>query len=156
MTTQFKGDALWGACPDGGDVDFVDGEPVRSGGLQAAVYISLMGGNQDDDGSPESKLQWWGNSLESDTNRVIRGRTGTLIAGIPMSSGNLLRIEQAAQQDLAWMLSVGAATGIAVTAGIEAARRLVLTVDVEAFDTTNTFVFRENWLAGPSEPALTC
>lgn len=156
MKLQFQGDALWGPCPDGGDVEFVDGEPLRSGGLAGAVYISLTGGNQADDGTPGSKLAWWGNLLESDENRHIRGRTGTLIAGLPMSSANLLRIETAANDDLAWMLSAGVATEITVAASIEAARRLVIAVTVVSDDKSETFLFRENWLAGPFETSLSC
>jgi phage gp46-like protein len=155
-TNPYQGDALWGPCPDGGDIMWNGGEPQRSGGLSGAVYISLMGGNQRDTGELESKQQYWGNHLEADTNRHIRGRTGTLIAGIPLSSGNLVRITKAADQDLAWMISTGVATSVLVEATIEAARRVVITVIVESRDDTETFVYRENWLAGPTEPPLSC
>lgn len=154
--TQYQGDALWGACPDGGTIEFREGLVVRSGGLAGAVYISMMGGNQLDEGDPESLLQWWGNHLDTDENVHVRGRTGTLIAGIPMSSGNLARIVEAIESDLAWMITMGVATSIEASAGIEAARRIVLTVVVTAFDRTETFIFRQNWISGPTEPALTC
>ena len=79
----FTGDALWGPCPDGGSLHFVDGEPIRSGGLQAAVYISLFGGNELDDGAANSKLQWWGNHIGND--EPLRSRTGTLLMTLPMT-----------------------------------------------------------------------
>ncbi len=154
--TQYQGDALWGACPDGGDIEIQNGTVIRSGGLSAAVYISMFGGNQEDAGSPDSKLQWWGNYLEEDPDRHIRGRTGTLIAGLPLSSGNLVRLEESTRQDLAWMLSTGVATEIEASAALVAGVDVEITVVVNAFNVSETFVFVENWLAGPNEPALTC
>ena len=154
--TQYQGDALFGPCPDGGDIDFLGGNVVRSGGLSGAVYISMMGGNHLDAGDPASRQQWWENYLEADQARHIRGRTGTLIAGLPLSSANLGRIVEAANLDLAWLVDTGVATGITVEAEIEAARRILLTVTVEAIDSTEQFQFRENWLAGLTEPPLTC
>lgn len=156
MKLSFEGDALWGPCPDGGNLNFINGEPVRSGGLSGAVYISLVGGNQLDDGTPESKLQWWGNYLETDANRQFHGRTGTLLAGLPMTSGNLRRVEQAAQDDLQWMLDAGVATEITVAAAIVSNRFIELTIDILAFGRRETFQFRENWTAGAFEPVLSC
>lgn len=154
---QYQGDALWGACPDGGDVEFVDGEPIRSGGLSGAIYISMFGGNYLDDGVPGSNLQWWGNHLEADETRHIRGRTGTLVAGLPMVSANLLRVEEAGRQDCQWMLDIGVASELTVEASIQSAQFLCITVTVTALDQTETFEFRENWASGPFEPpALAC
>ena len=151
--TQYQGDALFGPCPNGGDIEFVGGDPRRSGGLSGAVYISMFGGNSLDAGDPDSTAQWWGNYLESDTNKRIHGRTGTLVAGIPMAGSNLARIEEAALRDLDWMVTLGVATSVEVSTSIESARDLLITVTVQAQNTELTFVYRENWLAGLTEPA---
>lgn len=156
MKLSFQGDALFGPCPEGGDLDFIDGEPVRSGGLSGAVYIAMMGGNHFDDGSPASKLQWWGNALDSDPTAHIRGRTSTLLATLPATSGNLRRIEAATVNDLQWMLDTGVANEITVAASLEAVRFVVIEVTVTANDQTETFRYRENWTAGSFEPALSC
>lgn len=156
MTTQYQGDALFGPCPDGGDIEFANGAVVRSGGLSGAAYISMFGGNHLDTGEPESLQQWWGNHLESDPDKHIRGRTGTLIAGLPMSSGNLARIAEAGNQDLAWMISLGVATETFVEASIRSARFVVLTVTINTLNDSQTFVFQQNWIVGPGEPALSC
>jgi phage gp46-like protein len=153
---QYQGDALFGPCGDGGDIDFLGGNVVRSGGLSGAVYISMMGGNHLDEGDPESRKQWWGNYLDAAPERHIRGRTGTLIAGLPLSSANLGRVVDAVHQDTAWMVDIGLATNVTVEAEIEAARWLLITVTVEAIDSTESFQYRENWEAGLTEPALTC
>lgn len=156
--TQYQGDALWGPCPDGGTIEFATGTGtvVRSGGLAGAVYISMTGGNHKDSGDPESREQWWGNHLEANPDHHVRGRTGTLLAGLPLSGANLNRIVEVVKQDLAWMLSTGVATGVEVAVAIEAARRVVITVEVTTDNTSETFIFRENWVAGPSEPNLVC
>ena len=153
----YQGDALFGPCPDGGNINFAaGGTVVRSGGLQGASYISMMGGNHLDDGTPDSKLQWWGNHLEEDPDRHIRGRTGTLIAGLPLSSENLNLIEEAAVEDHEWMISSGVATSVAVVASIVAARRVKIDVTIEANNVSESFFFQENWISGPGEPALSC
>lgn len=155
--TLYQGDALFGPCPDGGNIEFAaGGTVVRSGGLQGASYISMMGGNHLDDGTPDSKEQWWGNHLEEDPDRHIRGRTGTLIAGLPLSSENLNLIVAAAQEDHEWMLSSGVATSVVVEAFIQAARRVLIVVTIEANNVSETFFFQENWISGLLEPALTC
>jgi phage gp46-like protein len=144
--TQFQGDALWKPCPDGGDITINGGEVVRSGGLPGAVWISLFGGNDDDAGDENSPQSWWGNLLESDPDWQVRGRTGTLIRGIPLASGNLLRIVRAAEQDLAWMVSTGVATSVFVDATILKARDVEITVVVQALNTSQTFKYVQNWL----------
>lgn len=141
----YRGDALWEAGPDGGDVTFVDGDLARSGGLPGATYISLFGGNDSDGGEQDSRVQWWGNHLEDNDTGHIRGRTGTLLLGLPMSGPNLLRIQDAAEADLAWMTQSGVATSVTVEAAIEGAKRLRLTVEVQTGELVETFVFRENW-----------
>ena len=151
--TLYQGDALWDACPDGGNIEFrPGGTVVRSGGLRGASYISMFGGNHLDDGTPDSREQWWGNHLESNPDHHIHGRTGTLIAGLAMSSANLVLIAEAAREDHEWMISAGVATSVEVEASIVAARHIRLTVTVKADNVSETFFFQENWIAGPGEP----
>lgn len=150
--TQYQGDARWDLCPDGGNIQIEGGAVIRSGGLPGAVVISLFGGNDQDTGELNSVKQWWGNSLETDENKRIRGRTGAIIPGLAMTGPNLRRIEEAANQDLAWMVTLGVATSVAVVASIVAAEWLHLTVSVEARGVTENFIYRINWLAGLAEP----
>lgn len=150
----FDGDALWGPCPDGGTMDFRDGEPIRSGGLSGAVYISLFGGNVADDGTPGSKLQYWGNHIGND--EPIRGRLEALLQTLPMTSSNLRRVEETALEDLEWMTEQGVATEIVVEASMQSARFLLLAITITSENTEESFRYRTNWLAGASEPDLTC
>lgn len=132
----YNGDALFEATPDGGSITFVNGDPTRSGGLPGAVYISLFGGNGE---------QWWGDTID-DLPGVV-GRTGQLLDGIALSGPNLRRVEESALVDLQWMLDHGVASNVEATAVIEAAKRMRLTVEVEAEGEIQTFVFTENWRA---------
>ncbi len=154
MKLAFQGDALWGPCPDGGSVQFIGGEPVRSGGLSGAVYISMFGGNQLDDGTPDSKLQWWGNHVGSDED--IHGRTGTLLQTLPMTSTNLRRVEETVLIDLDWMLTLGVASEISVAASMAASRFLILIITINSLNTSESYKYRLNWAAGPFEPELVC
>jgi phage gp46-like protein len=137
------GDALFEACPDGGDITLVDGLIARTGGIPGAVYISIMGGNDDDDGRPGAKEQYWGNALEADETRHIRSRTATILIGLPMTALSLRAVEAAALQDLAWMTTTGVASEIRVTASIRSPNWLVLRVEVDG----ESFEFRLNWEA---------
>ncbi len=149
---SFDGDALWMPVLDGGSLRIIDGEAVRSGGLQAAVYISLFGGNDADDGATASRSQFWGNHLGND--EPIRGRLGTLIRTIPMVSESLARIEATAALDLAWMVDNNIATGVTVDASMRLARWLHLDFSIEMLATTTEhFKWRLNWASGPFEPS---
>ena len=115
----------------------------------------MFGGNQLDDGTPESNLQYWGNFVSND--EPIRGRTGTLLQTLPMTSSNLSIVEATVLEDLAWMLDLGIATEITVTASMQAARFLLLAVQINIVaETPETFRYRLNWASGPFEPDLTC
>lgn len=149
----YTGDALFAPCPEGGDMQFDNGEPLRGGGLSNAVYISIAGGNDLDDGLPNSRLQYWGNFIETDEARHVRSRTLTLARQLPLVSANLLRIENAVLEDTAWLISTGAATEITAVASIEHPRKLCLTITVNTFNDTKVFKFRPNWEAAEFEPA---
>lgn len=151
MKLVFTADALFAPVPDGGEIRFIDGEPIRSGGLAGAVYILLWGGNQADDGTPESAEAWWGNQLGSD--EPIHSRTATLVQGLPMVSGNLRRIEETVEEDLQPLIDDGVATSVEATAGMRSARFLLLEIRVESVgNATEILVYRLNWESGPFEP----
>ena len=145
MAVAFTGDALFFNTPDGGDLEFVDGEATRTGGLPGAVYILLFGGNDRDEGEAGSAFTWWGNLLDEDTNRHIRGETGSILQHLPMTGPSLLRIQDAAERDLAGLVELGVITELTVTATIEAARRLRLQLDMNYNGETETLVYRLNW-----------
>ena len=89
---------------DNGDliVDFADLRTTKN--IESAIYLSLFGGNEEDDGRGDNtELTWWGNLIESDPAKRYVSKFQALGA-IPITSANLRRREEAAKEDLAWLV----------------------------------------------------
>jgi len=56
-----QGDVKLFQTTDDGDIYVVNGIVEMSGGLETSAYLSLFGGNEDDDGSDGSPFSWWAN-----------------------------------------------------------------------------------------------
>lgn len=130
-----------------GDITVENGVVALSAGLETAVYLSLFGGNEDDDGRPDNPRNWWGNLSETDLSRQYRSETQFLLQGLPATTGNLRRLEDAAVRDLAWLLTEQVASSVQVSAGIPAINRVRLLVVIEAQGEESRFAFVENWKA---------
>lgn len=139
-----QGDVLLVQTDDDGEITVENGITTMSGGLETAAYLSMFGGNEDDDGSDGNPSNWWGNLDENEISRQYRSETQNLLQAVPATAANLLKIEAAAGRDLAWLVEVGAATDITVLATIPALNRVKLTIDIEGDDTLE---FLENWQA---------
>ena len=100
-----QGDVKLFQTDNEGDITVRDGVVEMGGGLETAAYLSLFGGNEDDDGLADNPKTWWGNLDEIDPAKQYRSETQNLLRGIPATSGNLRRIEDAASRDLAWFIS---------------------------------------------------
>ncbi|GAG06443.1 unnamed protein product, partial [marine sediment metagenome] len=62
-----NGDILLLSTKDGGDINIESGLIEMTAGFETAVYLSLFGGNIEDDGTEATKSKtWWGNLLETD------------------------------------------------------------------------------------------
>lgn len=142
-----QGDVKLFQTDDEGDITVRDGVVEMGGGLETAAYLSLFGGNEDDDGLTDNPKTWWGNLGEIDPVRQYRSETQNLLRGIPATSGNLRRIEDAASRDLAWFISERVASSISVSASIPGVNRVKITVDIEADGIESRFEFVENWKA---------
>ena len=144
-----QGDPVLRQTDDDGDISVVGGIIEMSGGLSNSVYLSLFGGNEDDGGEQDSTASWWGNADEALPERQYRSETQFLLQGIPASSGNLGRIEEAALRDLQWMLDVSVASSVTAAATIPALNRVKLTINIEANGEESSFEFVENWKVAP-------
>ena len=142
-----QGDVRLFQTVDGGEVSVVGGVMAMDGGLETSAYLSLFGGNEDDAGGADESRTWWGNLSETETARQYRSETQNLLQAIAATSGNLLRIEDAAKRDLAWMVDEGAASAVTVAVTIPGLNRVRIGVIVEAIGKTSEFVFVENWKA---------
>ncbi|BAV81062.1 hypothetical protein [Vibrio phage CKB-S1] len=122
---------------DDGNVLPQEGDLYRTDGLETAVYLSLYGGNPEDNGSTGNRQAWWGNQGLEDPAQAMTSRFQNLVEGIALSSGNLLRIEDAAAQDLAWLEDLGFT--VRVSSRLTKLNRLELTVNIDGdqFNFTN-------------------
>jgi phage gp46-like protein len=144
---QQQGDVNLSQTADGGEILVEDGIVAMTGGLGTAAYLSLFGGNEDDDGRSDNSLTWWGNLDENDPAGQYRSEAQHLLQALPLTTGNLRRIEDAALRDLAWLTGQNIASSVSVSATIPGLNRVKLTVDIEARGEESRFEFVENWKA---------
>lgn len=142
-----QGDVTLFQTDNEGEINVRDGIVEMGGGLETAAYLSLFGGNEDDDGLADNPKTWWGNIEEVDPARQYKSETQYLLKAIPATSGNLRRIEDAAARDLAWFIAERVASSVTVSASIPGVNRIKLTVDIEADGIESRFEFVENWKA---------
>jgi len=145
MTQQ--GDVILFQTDDGGDILIENGIISMSGGLETSAYLSMFGGNEDDDGRADNSANWWGNIDETETARQYRSETQNLLQGLPATTGNLRRIEDAAKRDLAWMITEGVASEVFVLATMPGINEILITVIILARGEESEFKFAQNWKA---------
>ena len=127
-----------------GEINIENGLIETSGGLETAAYLSLFGGNENDNGLIDS-VQWWGNSLETENSKIYKSETQYLLRSIPAIPANLRRIEEAASRDLQWLLDENIANVITVEASIPDVNKVNINVDIQAIGEESEFEFVENW-----------
>ena len=144
MTQQQQGDVLLRQTDDDGEIEVKDGLVTMSGGLETSAYLSLFGGNENDDGRDDNPFKWWGNIDETNPSKQYHSETQNLLQSLPATTANLRRIEDAAKRDLTWMVTDNVATDIKVSAGMPGINRVKLTIEIGADITVE---FEENWKA---------
>lgn len=145
MLNQQQGDVRLFHTLDDGDIVIEDGVIEMKGGLGTAVYLSLFGGNEDDNGRPDNPATWWGNRIELDLSKRYISELQHLTQTLPLITGNLRRIEDAAIRDLQWFLTERIASVIEVVASIPDVNQVDITVNIRAEGREFTFQFTENW-----------
>lgn len=145
MTQQ--GDINLFQTNDDGDMIVENGVVEMIGGFGTAAYLSLFGGNEDDDGRDNNPFKWWGNLDEVDPAERYVSETQNLLQALAATSANLRRVEDAAKRDLQWFLDKNIASSVDVVATIPAINRLKLVVSIEANGEESQFEFVENWKA---------
>jgi phage gp46-like protein len=123
----FEGDLKLFETPDGGEVAIENGFFVADHGFSTAVYISLFGGNIVDSGKVKNNKTWWGNTLSGiQGNEKVVSRFQNTIMTIPLTVKNIKYAEEAAKQDLDWMVKSGIIDEIVATGNTEGRNRLKL------------------------------
>ena len=127
---EFMGDVLLISTPDGADIELDNGLVKDCRNFDTAVYLSLLGGN-DEDLNRRPKETWWGNLIEgTQENEWITSEFGAMIKGFPLTSGNLRKAKDACKRDLNWIMSEGGADDISVELAAESSQRVKLDVEV--------------------------
>jgi len=129
----FEGDLLLHDTPDGGDIRIEKGLIVNDQTFGTAVYLSLFGGNKDDNGRVENRRTWWGNTLRGvNENQRLVSRFQAIIFGLPMTTRNILDAEEAARLDLGWIITGKIADEILANGRAVSRNRFSLTIQINA------------------------
>ncbi len=132
---------------DGGEISVESGIVKMGAGLDVCVYLSMFGGNEHDSTLPDDRMNWWGNISEQSEARRYRSQTQYLLSRLSATSANLLRIKDAVERDLKWLITERVASDIRVAVSIPALNAVKIAVDVEAVGEMSRFEYTENWLA---------
>jgi len=140
-----QGDVLLFQTNDDGNINVENGIVEMSGGLETTAYLSIFGGNEDDDGLSENGLTYWGNIDEIDPAQQYRSETQYLLQSIPATTGNLRRIEDAVNRDLQWFIDKKIANSITVVVSIPGLNKIKIVINIDALGEESSFEFVENW-----------
>lgn len=138
MSMSQNGDVKLTHTSEGGDVEITSGLIEMSGGLETAVYISMFGGNEDD-------TTWWGNLDETEASRKLESETQKLLKALPLTTGNMLRVEEAVLRDIKWLTEGGIASSITVEVRLPDLNVLQIDISISAYGEETDFQFVENW-----------
>lgn len=145
-----EGDILLLSTENGGDLSFFDGLIEMTGGFETATYLSLFGGNIDDNGTELTKSkEWWGNKLETNNeDRKLVSRTQNALRGLPATPANLNIIQQLILLDLNWFIESNIVEIIQIDLSIPAKNRIKIEINMLKDEKLlfNT-VYEKNWLA---------
>jgi len=130
----FASDVLLFQTINNGDIELNNGVVGMTSSFRTAAYLSMFGGSD-----------WWGNVDVTEPARQYNAKTQTLLETLPPSSRNLLRIEEAAKDDLNWFISEGAASSVEAVASIPALNQVRLVISIRAEGQEADFEFTENW-----------
>jgi len=131
--------------PDGGNIEIVNGAITMEAGIVTAAYLSLFGGNERDSGLPrDERLQWWGNLDEPDADNRYRSQTQYALKSLPATPSNLLRLEDAMRNDLAWMTR-HFANQINATATLQDVNLVLLQPEIFVGDERYALEYLEAW-----------
>ena len=143
---MFEGDVLIFNTLSGGEINFVNGQPEMTAGFESAAYLSLFGGNYQDDGFPQNKYTWWANLNEDDPALKYVSRFQNLSRAIPINTANIKRLEEAALADLDWFKTTGIAAEILVEITIPKLNTLKVRIDINSPTSENIAIeFLINW-----------
>lgn len=142
-----QGDVLLYQTLDDGDITVTNGLVEMSGGLDTAVYISLFGGNELDNGLDDNKFKWWGNYSETEQSRKITSECQYLLDTLIPIPSNLNRIQDACLQDLQWLLDDKIANSINISVTMPKRNYVKMVINITAEQGDIELKYEQNWIA---------
>jgi len=131
--SDFQGDLFLEDTPDGGDIRIENDFFVNDRSFNTAVYLSIFGGNKDDNGKVKNKKTWWGNTLDGvSENEKLVSRFQAVIISMPMTSKNIAEALGAAALDLQWIKDEGIGDEVIVTGSAIARNKFTLKINILA------------------------
>jgi phage gp46-like protein len=130
---NFEGDLLLEDTQDGGDISIENDLFVNDRTFKTAVYLSIFGGNKEDNGKVKNNKTWWGNTLSgTPENEKLISRFQAVIFGLPMTTKNIESAENAASLDLKWVIDEGVADKVEVSGNAVSRNKFILSVEIKA------------------------
>lgn len=137
-------DVLLFQTNDDGDICIEGGLVELTDDFRTASYLSLFGGNEDDDGRDDNPLTWWANLNEIDPADKYVSETEYLLQSLPVTTSNLLRLEDAAKRDLKIFTDGGIVKDLAAEVLLVGLNKLKYVIN---FNGDETVTFTQNWKA---------
>jgi len=125
-----QGDVLLQQSLDGGEIQLENGQIKLTTGLETAVYLSLF-----------SPSDWFLNDVAESNEEKLSSETEQIISTLPNVSKNYALLEQAINNDLAWLISSNLATDIRVGISSNQINRVNIVLEID----TITYSFNEGW-----------
>ena len=109
-----------------GEIEIFQNNPEKS--LQSAILLSLFGGNREDNGLDQKKT-WWGNIDEQNPDAKMISQFQNIVFSLPLTSANRLRLQEAAESDLNWLIKNKIVKKLKVNIRIDSTRKVTLSID---------------------------
>ena len=105
----------------GGDIKIINGDSIPDNGLETAVFITLFGSDLRNEG-------FYGDAYSTFEAEKLNGDFQKLLSE-PITSSNLLRLEDSAKKDLDWMIRDGLVSEIIVSIIVLGINKIKITID---------------------------
>lgn len=143
---QQQGDIVLYQTPNGGDICIDNGIIAMDGGLSTCVYLSLFGGNEDDNGLANNSATWWGNIDVDHAAQKYISLTQHILKSLPATSFNLIKLNDAVEADLDWLLSEKIMTSIIVAVSIPKMNEVHISIEMANIQgVTQNLQYTQNW-----------
>lgn len=144
-----NGDVKLIMTKEGFDIDIKNNFIEMTSGFESAVFLSLFGGNEEDDYSEATnKNQFWANNLQDNESGKYRSRTLKFINGSNANAQNLKLLEQNILLDLNWFIEENIADTVEADCSIPAFNELKIDIrllrDSKLLSSSN---YKLNWKA---------